>query len=267
MTAAEIEKIASAFVTARRRAEKLEAFPGALPATLADAYRVQERALALDGRPVAGWKVAGIRPDLRPVLGADRLAGPIFADNVRRLPDGGRAEAAVYQGGFAALEAEFVAVFARDLKPGPAGVTAAAVLDALEGLHAGSEVASSPLASLNDIGPLAVVCDHGNNAGAIVGPLIADWRNLPAEQLASRMLIDGQVAGEGTAASVAGGPVAALVFLAENLRRRGRYLGKGDVVLTGMTTGIHPVKPGSLGRIEFAGAAACDIDVVAARAR
>lgn len=267
MGPAEIEIIASTFVEARRRAKKLDSFPGALPATLADAYRAQERALALDGRPIAGWKVAGIRPDLRPILGADRLAGPIFADNIHQLPVGGRAEATIYEGGFAALEAEFVAVFARDLDTGPVGVTADAVLDALEGLHAGSEIASSPLASLNDIGPIAVVCDHGNNAGAVVGPLIAGWRNTPAEQLTSRMLIDGQVAGAGTAANVTGGPVAALVFLAENLRQRGRHLRKGDVVLTGMTTGIHPVKPGTLGRIEFAGAEACDISVVAARPR
>jgi 2-keto-4-pentenoate hydratase len=79
------------------------------------------------------------------------------------------------------------------------------------------------------------------------------------------MLINGTIAGEGSAANVMGGPIAALRFLAEHLLTRGRHLRAGDVVLTGMTTGIHQVVPGDRGRIEFSGAAGCDIEVVAAR--
>ncbi len=52
----------------------LDAYPGPLPATLAESYRIQESAISADGRAIAGWKVAGIRPDLREGLGASRLA-------------------------------------------------------------------------------------------------------------------------------------------------------------------------------------------------
>ena len=58
-----------------------------------------------------------------------------------------------------------------------------------------------------------------------------------------------------------GGPIAALQFLAEQLATRGRHLRAGDIVLTGMTTGIHQVVPGDRGRIEFSSAPACDIEV------
>lgn len=262
--ARDIDVIASRFVEARRAATALDAFPGPLPETLADAYLVQERAIALDGRAIAGWKVAGIRPDLCEGLGASRLAGPIMAGNVHELPAGGKAVAPMFVGGFAALEAEFVARFARDLEPEGGVFTAEAIIAALSGLHAGSEIASSPLATLNDLGPTAVVSDHGNNAGAVVGPEVPGWRTADLAALASRMLIDGAVAGEGSAANVMGGPIAALQFLAEQLLSRGRRLRAGDVVLTGMTTGIHQVVPGQRGRIEFSGAAACDIEVVAA---
>lgn len=260
----DVDHIASCFVEARRSASALKAFPGSVPASLADAYRIQERAIALDGRAIAGWKVAGIRPDLRESLGANRLAGPVMAGNVQRLPSGGTARAAVFAGGFAALEAEFVAVFGRDLFPVEGRFTPEAIMAALSGLHAGSEIASSPLATLNDLGPTAVVSDHGNNAGAVVGPEIPGWRNHDMSSLGSRMLINGNVAGEGSAANVMGGPISALQFLAEHLLTRGRHLRDGDVVLTGMTTGIHQVRSGDRGRIEFSGTAACDIEVVAA---
>ncbi|MBS1182667.1 MAG: hypothetical protein H6Q99_2547 [Proteobacteria bacterium] len=262
----DIDHIASRFVEARRTATALDAFPGTLPETLSDAYRVQERAIALDGRAIAGWKVAGIRPDLREGLGAGRLAGPIMAGNAHSLPFGGTVQAPVFTGGFAALEAEFVAVFGRDLLPIDGTFTVETITAALSGLHAGSEIASSPLATLNDLGPTAVVSDHGNNAGAVVGPEVTGWRRADLSTLTSRMLINGHGAGEGSAANVAGGPIGALQFLAEHLLTRGRHLRAGDVVLTGMTTGIHQVMPGDRGRIEFFGATACDIEVVAATA-
>lgn len=264
MQVEDVDHIAACFVEARRSAKALRAFPGTLPSTLSDAYRVQERAISLSGRAIAGWKVAGIRPDLREALGASRLAGPILAGSIQHLPSGGTARAPVFSGGFAALEAEFTAVFGRDLRPVDGRLTPETITAALSGLHAGSEIASSPLATLNDLGPTAVISDHGNNAGAIVGPELVGWRNAELPTLTSSMLINGSVAGEGSAANVMGGPVAALQFLAEHLFSRGRYLRAGDVVLTGMTTGIHQVEPGDRGRIEFSGVSACDIEVVAA---
>ena len=187
----------------------------------------------MSGRAIAGWKVAGIRPDLRQTLGASRLAGPIMSGNVQHLPNGGTARMPVFAGGFAALEAEFVAVFARDLLPVDGTFTAESITAALSGLHAGSEIASSPLAPLNDLGPTAVVSDHGNNAGAVCRA--RDSRlahSAEPSTLTSRMTVNGSVAGEGSAANVVGGPIAALQFLAEHLWTRGRHLRTGDIVLT-----------------------------------
>lgn len=257
-----IDAIARAFVDARAAARPLDRFPVDLPATLNDAVRVQERAIELGGRRLAGWKVAMIRADLREPLGSERLAGPVFADAVYELPNGGETRVRVFDGGFAALEAEFVARLAHDLEPGPDGFDDATILAALEGIHAGAEVASSPLATLNDLGPTAVVSDHGNNAGVVVGPDLPGWREPSFGATRSRMRIEGAVAGEGSAASVPGGPIASLRWLAEHLATRGRGLRAGDVVATGMTTGIHEVRPGSHGRIEFADVAPCDIGVM-----
>lgn len=254
-------EIADAFVTARHQVRSLGAFPGRLPKSLEDAYRVQEKAISLDGRRIVGWKVAMIRADLRATLGADRLCGPIFEGTVYDCREADRANVVVHAEGFAALEAEFVARFTSDLLPGPDGFTEAVIVAAMSGLHAGAEVASSPLPTLNDLGPTAVVSDQGNNAGAVIGPALSGWRDATLASLTSEMLIDGISAGRGSAASVPGGPLAALVFLANALKARGRKLSAGDIVLTGMTTGIHPVVPGSQGRIVFRENVRCDLAV------
>ncbi|MDR3373008.1 MAG: hypothetical protein P4L98_04690 [Ancalomicrobiaceae bacterium] len=263
LTDPQVDTIAASFQAARREARVLHSFPGHLPETLSDGYRVQERTIALDGRPIVGWKVAMIRPDLRAALGSDRICGPIFSGPVHHLPLGGTATVSIHAGGFAAIEAEFVAVFARDLAPDVDGFTTEAIADALSGLHAGAEIASSPLPTLNDIGPLAVLCDQGNNSGAVVGPSLANWHAAALGDLTSKVFIDGVAVGEGSAAALPGGPLGALKFLAENLAGRGRRLKAGDIVLTGMTTGAHNVVPGSKGRICFSDVAECDLAVVA----
>lgn len=265
LQAHEIEIIAGAFVAARRSATPLAAFPGPLPAELADSVAVQETALRLTGETVAGWKVAMIAPQHRVHLRSERLAGPVDARSVWRLPEGGALEVPVFDGGFAAVEAEFVVVMAAEPEPGPEGFGADDVRRAVASVHAGVEVASSPFAGLNDLGPLAVVCDHGNNAGVVVGPEIAGWRGLSDLEATSRTVVDGLVVGTGSAASVPGGPMGAVAWLAGHLATRGRRLRAGDIVSTGMTTGVHAIRPGSKARFDFRGAAPVTLTVVAAR--
>src|SRR5688500_18134893 len=99
--------IADRFLSARRAAGGLAAYPGVFPATLDEAYAIQDEAIALWDRPVIGWKVGRINPPLADHFGADRLAGPIF--DCRRVAGAGEMpEMPVFAEGFAAGEAEFL---------------------------------------------------------------------------------------------------------------------------------------------------------------
>ncbi|MDK9697897.1 MAG: fumarylacetoacetate hydrolase family protein [Siculibacillus sp.] len=265
LTSHEIEAIAAAFVAARREARALVDFPVRLPEVLDDSVAVQEAALRLTGERIAGWKVAMVPPALRVPLAAERLAGPVDATTLTTCLAHATVEVAVHADGFAAVEAEFVVVIGREPKPGPDGFTADGVRDAVASIHAGVEVASSPLPSLNDLGPLAVVCDHGNNAGVVVGPEISGWRDRPPTILTTRTRVAGRPVGEGSAASVPGGPLGAVAWLAGHLAGRGRRLAAGDIVSTGMTTGVHVVRPGQSARVDFAFAGGFDLTVVASR--
>ena len=78
-------------------------------------------------------------------------------------------ERPVFDGGFAAVEAELVIRVGADA---PADKTDWTIDEAhrfVGELCIGIEVASSPLATLNDLGPGAVISDFGNNWGIVVG--------------------------------------------------------------------------------------------------
>ena len=159
----------------------------------------------------------------------------------------------VFVGGFAAVEAEYVARIGRDAPADKLDWTTDEAAELVAGMHIGMEPAGSPLASINILGPTAVVSDFGNNAGLMVGPEIPDWRARALEDLRCETLIGGEVLGQGGAFVLPGGPVESVRLLAENLARRGRPLRQGMYICTGAAAGIHDILPGQEGAVRFEG--------------
>ena len=243
------QDIARAFVAARRAGASLPGFPGAIPGDLVAAYRVQDLAIAMWPDRVAGWKVGYIGEDRRDDSGDERLLGPIFA---RSLQAGdGTVPLPVFVGGFAAIEAEYVLRLEADAPADKLDWTPddAAALPA--SLFVGLEIASSPLATINALGPRVVVSDFGNNNGLVLGPEIPAWRQLPEAALRAVTRIDGQVVGEGGAMRLPGGLLAAYAFALSRSARRGRPLRAGDLVATGNATGIHDIRVGQQAHVDF----------------
>jgi len=255
MTFGEARDIANRFVRARLRAESLAAFPGEIPASLDAAYACQDAAIAIWPDRVQGWKVGRIGEPWMSRLGEDRLVGPIFTRAVQTVLGAEVVEFPVFDGGFAAVEAEFIVRLASDAAADKTNWTAATVGDLVGALHVGVETAGSPLATINELGSTVVVSDFGNNAGLIVGPEIPKWREIAPDRLLSETFIEGRSVGKGTAASVPGGPLAALAFALNRCARRGLPLKGGQLVSTGATTGIHDIRIGQSSRVVFAGVA------------
>lgn len=243
--------IARRLVAARRAAQALPDYPGALPRTLDEGYAVQDRAIALWGQPIAGWKVGRIPEAWERKLGEERLVGPIFADAVQLATGGHPGRFAAIGGGFAAVEAEFVFRLGADAPPERTQYShedAAALVDALA---IGIELAGSPLPDINLLGPPIVVSDFGNNAGLIVGPEIPGWRDLADAELRCETFIDERSVGHGGAGSIAGGLLAALAFALSRCAQRGYPLKAGMWVTTGAATGIHDILAGQSAMISF----------------
>lgn len=230
--------IASRFLTARRTASGLSDYPGTLPDTLAAAYAVQDRAIAEWPHPIIGWKVGRIMPPQSDRFQADRLAGPIFLsrDDGEDMP--------IFAKGFAAGEAEFLLRIGATPAAGKKTFTLEEAADLIDAVHIGLEIASSPLGAINDIGPMAVISDFGNNNGLVIGSAIPNWRDSGFEEWDVRTLIDGEEVGRGKAASFPNGAIGSARFLFELMAERGIALTPGQWISSGAVTGVHDARPG-----------------------
>lgn len=259
------EQVATArsFVDARRSARGLPDYPGAVPQTLAEAYLIQDAAIRIDGRRVAGWKVGRINP---PREGADRLAGPIFADAVRHGDD---AAMAILADGFAAAEAEYVLRVGRTLDPAKTRYTLDEARAAIDAVHVGIEIASSPFPGINAGGAAVTISDFGNNNGLLIGRPADGWREGDINGWRVELLIDGQPIGDATAAIMLDGPFGAARFLFEHLARRGIAVEAGQWISSGAVTGVHEVTIGQRVEARFDGgfAVACTIEAQEGEAR
>lgn len=243
--------IVDAFLDARRNGRSLPGFPGDIPDDLVAAYAVQDAAIDRWPDPVVGWKVGYIAPEKRDASGDERLLGPVFRAHLQQAGEATSFE--VFDGGFGAIEAEFVLRLDADA---PVDKTAwtpdeAAALPAT--LFIGLEVASSPLATINQLGPRVVVSDFGNNNGLVVGGEIADWTMLDETTLTAESWIDDTRVGTGGATTLPGGLRAAFAFALSRSARRGRPLRRGELIATGNATGIHDILPGQRARVVFDG--------------
>lgn len=242
--------IAAAFVAARRKALALATYPGPLPADMAGAYAIQDHAIALDGRPIAGWKVGRIPSPLVEAMGCDRLAGPIFTDSVVSIASGEEMAMPVFEGGFAAVEAEFMLHVAPGFA-GPVPHDDAGTLGILDDIRIGIEIASSPYPRINLDGPAVTASDFGNNYGLILGPTLDNWRKTDLCAIPLRVEIDGAEVGHATAATMLDGPLGAVRFLLANLASRGIGTDQGLWISTGAVTGVHEIAIGQKALADF----------------
>jgi 2-keto-4-pentenoate hydratase len=242
--------VASRFVRSRLRVSPLTAYPGTVPDTAAEAYAIQDMAIGMWPDRIVGWKVARIAPAWERQFSEPRLNGPVFSRNLHVAHSGEIRACPVFDGGFAAVETE---ILIRVRAQAPADKLDWRIDEAVEyvgGVHMGVEIAGSPLPTLNDHGPGAVIADFGGNWGVLVGGEIPNWRAL--EKIACETFIDGNSVGAKEVVMVPG-PLSAFAFTLGKCAARGRPLEAGTWISTGMITGVHDIRIGQQSRHVFAG--------------
>lgn len=244
--------VATRFVAARRAATPLVHYPGPQPRSLAEGYAVQDYAIALRGGTIGGWKIGRINGTAVTEMGADRLAGPIFADRIVYAYDGREPTMSVLEGGFAAAEGEFLLRIGTRSDPARTRWSIEEARALVDRVAIGIEIASSPLGAINDLGPAVTVSDFGNNNGLLVGPELPGWREADLDALEVALAVNGHEVGRATTATMLDGPWGSVRFLAGALAERGLALEPGQWISTGAVTGVHNVRPGDRVTATFA---------------
>jgi 2-keto-4-pentenoate hydratase len=245
-----VQEISAQLRAARLDAMALADFPGPMPETLSESYAIQDRAISGWPDIVQGWKVGRISGDLINLHGTDRLIGPIFRKTLHYAEGPNFVEFDAIEGGFCAVEGEYVFELARDAVPSRTDYDIPSALELVDDLWTGIEIAGSPMARINALGPTVVIADFGNNAGLILGQRLIDWRAKLAD-LACVVKIEGEIVGTGSVATIPSGIEQSLVFALNCAASRGLPLKAGMLISTGAVTGVHPIAAGAYAHADF----------------
>ena len=257
-----IAHISDTLTEARWARRVLTRFPGDLPDNLNEAYAVQDRSIERWDDEVVAWKVGGIPPHLREHLGQDWVTGPVYAKRQKFAQDE-PVLMPVFEGGFAAVEAEIILEFGDLSGLDKVSPSADDIVPFIASCSIGVEIASSPMPDINRIGPLAVISDFGNNHGMIVGREIEDWSPEKLSSIEVKTYVEGALVGTAFPPAPPAGPMGAAAFLVANLKRRGRAIPPGLRVSSGALTGIHDVIVGQTSRVTFSEFGEIDIEISA----
>jgi 2-keto-4-pentenoate hydratase len=201
------------------------------PATIADAYDIQDRYVALlrgEHGEAVGYKIGLTSAPMQAFCGIGHpIAGVVLAD---RLHQSG---ATVRRSDFGRLGLEFeIAVRIKsDVPVADTPYTAAMIAPHIDGVCAAIELVDDRNADYTNLDVLALVADNSWNGGVVLSTFSTSWPDLAnAEGKATR---DSSSIGGGHGRDILGHPFNSAAWLAQQLASRNEKLRAGQIVMTG----------------------------------
>jgi 2-keto-4-pentenoate hydratase len=201
------------------------------PATISDAYDIQQRYVALlqgaHGDTV-GYKVGLTSAAMQKFCGIDHpIAGVVLASRVVR--SGATVRRADY--GRLGLEFEIAVRIKSDVPVTGVPCTAEMVAPHIDGVCAAIELVDDRRADYASLDVLTLVADNSWNGGIVLSEFATKWPDL--EPVLGRATTDGAAIGEGHGRDILGHPFNSVAWLATQLNSRGVGLKAGQIVMTG----------------------------------
>lgn len=225
------------FHSQRSSASRLAPVPVDLrPSSKDEAYEVllgvHERMLGV-GLRQTGYKVGCTTPETQKEQGTDEptWAGLFAVDHYATIEDALAALSPPF-----AVECEIVFRLGSPISATSGLPESGALLDAVETCMIGCEIVHNRYGVPRERGLPTLIADDFFQAGYVLGPPVASWRELDMKALNAECHIDGRVAEAGRSDIVLGEPLNALRWLAADLGVRGRALKTGDIVFSGSIT-------------------------------
>ncbi len=205
--------------------------PPDAPATITDAYDIQDRYVAFlqgeHGGPV-GYKVGLTSAAMQAFCGITHpIAGVVLKSRLHR------SGATIKRSDFGRLGLEFeIAVRLKSDVPATAvPLTAGAIRPHIDGVCAAIELVDDRSADYTGLDVLSLVADNSWNAGTVLSEFSTDWPDL--ESVLGRAAKGSEAIGEGYGRDILGHPFNSVAWLATQLAARGVGLKAGQIVMTG----------------------------------
>jgi 2-keto-4-pentenoate hydratase len=201
------------------------------PASISDAYDIQERYVALlrgENGDAAGYKVGLTSATMQKFCGIDHpIAGVVLASRLHK--SGATVQRQNY--GRLGLEFEIAVRIKSDVPVTGRPCTAEAIAPHIDGVCAAIEIVDDRSADYSNLDVRSLVADNSWNGGIVLSEFKTTWPDLPG--VLGRASKDGAAIGEGFGRDILGHPFNSAAWLATQLNSRGAGLKAGQVVMTG----------------------------------
>jgi 2-keto-4-pentenoate hydratase len=131
------------------------------------------------------------------------------------------------------LEFELGLRLGADLSASGAPHTRASVADHVATCMPAFELIEDRGADYGDLDAASILTDKCWCGGVVLGPEVADWRQLDLVNAAVTLIWNGEAVDRGVTGAAMGHPFEGLAWLANLLASRGRAMKAGEVVITG----------------------------------
>ena len=254
-------RAAAAIGAARRRRHRMPCIkPEHAPDNLIDAYAIQDQLVTMLGSKPVGWKIGCTNEIAQVQLGvAEPFRGYVMAGGVHHSPATLSAAANFMR----VIETELAFSLAEDLPLSGAPYTRESVEPAVHQLIPSVEVVDSVWQDWEKIGVQHLIADNACHAGLVLGDASENWRDLDLAQLGVSVRQNEDTPLTGRGGNALGHPLNALAWLANDLISMGLHLKAGEIVSTGVLTGLIYAEAGDHIRADYGRFGVIEIDFTA----
>jgi 2-keto-4-pentenoate hydratase len=227
MTDQDVSTFAAALLAARRHGAEPATVPNVVPATDAEAYRVQDQVMKELG-PVEGWKVGAASPSSEPNC-APVLNGGIITSTTKPIVVPAKV----------GIEVEIAFRMRRAFPSATEPPEPADILAGIGSAHVAMELCASRMATGQQSPGLCNLADNGMNLGFVIGPEVANWQAIDASRQVARAMVGDKVAVETAGGHTQKDIARLLIWLVGHVVTQRGGLKDGTIVATGSWTGLH----------------------------
>jgi 2-keto-4-pentenoate hydratase len=229
-------RAAATIVAARRHQRRMPQIdPKHRPESLMDAYAVQDQVVKYIGGEAEGWKIGCTNVVAQEQLGvAEPFRGRVLQKGVHQSPATVSAGATMMR----VVETELAFRLGAGLPLKNAPYTKETVEAAIEALVPSLEIVDSVWEDWEKVGALHLIADNACHAGLVLGEEQRNWRDVDLAEFEVSVSMNGDTPLTGKGGNALGHPLNGVAWLANDLASLGRELKAGEIVSTGVLTGL-----------------------------